>query len=184
MFVPLNASSISESSPGFDESIDQDTPPPEIEIDDVANRKWALDAGLQGNWFLSEKNHLVIRLLHDVNNVYNGFNGKIEFSHRFTGFGMPNTQWKITTGLNWLSRQQVDYYYGIGERDTEDPNYYYQGKSALNPYIKMHSNYQLNNNWRLTFTVRGELLAEAISNSPLVKDEVIKTIFLGVVYDY
>jgi len=188
VFVPLNASGISESqsdsAPGFGGPIDKDIPPPEIEVDDVSNRKWALDAGLQVNWFLSEKNHLVMRLLHDVNNIYNGFNGKIEFTHRFAGFGTPNTQWKLTTGVNWLSQQQVDYYYGIGENDTQDPNYFYQGGAALNPYIKIHSNYKLNKNWRITFTARSELLAKAISDSPLVEDEVIKTIFLGVVYDY
>jgi len=180
VFVPLNSNGISDSSLNFDESLVQD----EINVDEVANRKWAIDAGLQANWFLSEESHLVIRLLHDVNNTYNGFNGKIEFTYRFTGLGIANTQWKITTGVNWLSRQKVDYYYGIGERDTKDPNYFYLGKPALNPYIKLNSSYKINNDWRLTFTVRSEFLASAVSDSPLVKDEVIKTMFLGVVYDY
>ncbi len=183
VFVPIDASSLSENSPGIGDSIEQGTAP-EIDVDEVTNRAWALDAGLQVNWFLSEKDHLVMRLLHDVNNTYNGFNGKIEFSHRFAGLGMPNTQWTITTGVNWLSRQQVDFYYGIRKNDTDDPSYFYQGNSAVNPYIKLHSNYQLNSDWRLTFTARGEILASSIKDSPLVEDGIIKTIFLGVVYDY
>mgnify|MGYP000588164553 CR=1 FL=1 len=184
VFVPSIANGSALSPSGDDESSHLDTPAPEIDVDDVANRKWALDAGLQGNWFISEQSHLVMRILHDVNDTYNGFNGKIEFSHHFTGFGMPNTQWKITTGINWLSQQQVDFYYGIGENDTKNKSHYYQGKSAVNPYIKIHSNYKLNDDWRLTFTARSEFLGAAISDSPLVKDKVIKTIFLGVVYDY
>ncbi|NQY88417.1 MAG: MipA/OmpV family protein [Colwellia sp.] len=181
VFVPVNTGVLNESSPGFDEAMKQD---PAIDVSEVANRKWALDAGIQANWFISANNHLKIKVLHDVNNAYNGFNGRLEFSHRFTGFGMANTQWKITTGVNWLSKQQVDHYYGIGEKDTNKPKYYYQGKSAVNPFIKIHSNYRLNNDWRLTFTARIEFLAPAISNSPLVKDKTIETIFLGVVYDY
>jgi len=184
VFVPINASGISESSPSFDGPKNDDTSLLEIDVNDVANRKWALDAGIQADWFISEESRLVMRLLHDVNNTYNGFNGKIEFSHRFSGFGMPNTKWRITTGLNWLSRQQVDFYYGIGEKDTNKPGYYYQGKSGVNPYIKIHSNYKLSKNWRLTFTARAEFLAQAIRNSPLVEDKLIETIFIGVVYDY
>jgi len=184
VFVPLTVNGISESSPHVDESTGQDTPLPEINLEEVANRKWALDAGIQGNWFISEKSHLTMRILHDVNNTYNGFNGKIEFNHRFTSFNMPNIKWKITTGVNWLSQQQVDYYYGISEKDNTEPSHFYQGKSALNPYIKIRSTYKLNNDWRLTFTARSEFLSRAISNSPLVKDKVIETIFLGVVYAY
>ena len=186
VFVPLNSTGISESSPVFDESSDINAPQPEVEIelDDVSKRKWAVDAGFQANFFLSKNNHLVLRLLHDVNNIYNGFNGKVEYNHWFNVNAIPQFQWGLTAGVNWLSQQQVDYYYGIGKDDTENPNYFYQGESALNPYIKIRSNYYLNDNWRITFTARSELLAKGISNSPLVKDNMIKTIFLGVVYDY
>lgn len=184
VFVPVFTSGITESSPGFDSSIDPDPSTSKINLDEIANRKWALDAGIQANWFISNKNHLKIQLLHDVNNAYNGFNGKIEFNHRFTGFGMTNTRWQLTTGVNWLSRQQVDFYYGIGENDTKNTSAFYQGKSAINPYIRIHSNYQLNKDWRLAFSARVEFLGKTISNSPLVKDEVIESIFLGVVYDY
>jgi outer membrane protein len=184
VFTPVNTNGFTESASSSDELINDGASLPKIDVNDIDNRKWALDAGIQANWFISVKNHLKVQFLHDVNNAYNGFNGKIEFSHSFTCFGMPNTQWRITTGVNWLSRQQVDFYYGIDESDTNKSSYFYQGKSALNPYIKIHSNYKLNNNWRLTFTARIELLGQAISDSPLVKDEKIETIFLGLVYDY
>lgn len=181
VFVPLDTSS-TISTPDSGESINQDTTIAKIDLNDIAERKWALDTGIQANWFISEQSTLAVRLLHDINGTYNGFNGKIEYNHRFTAFDIPQIQWKITTGLNWLSRQQVDYYYGIGEKDTKNVNHFYQGKSAINPYIKLHSVYKLNNDWRLTFTARSEFLPKAISNSPLIKDDIIKTVFLGVVY--
>jgi outer membrane protein len=184
VFSPVNTNAFTENDSSSDELTNKESSEPAIDVNDIDSRKWALDAGIQANWFISENNHLKVRLLHDVNNVYNGFNGKIEFSHHFTGFGMPNTQWRITTGVNWLSKKQVDFYYGIDENDTDKTSYYYQGKSAFNPYIKIHSNYNINNNWRFTFTARVEVLAQAITNSPLIKDETIETIFLGVVYDY
>lgn len=188
IFVPSISNGITDSSSdsGFDESISQtpDDSLSTVNLDEVAKRKWALDAGLQANWFISQENQLKIQLLHDINNAYNGFNGKIEFNHRFADLGIANSQWQITTGINWLSKQQVDFYYGITENDTDNPRYYYQGKSAVNPYVKIDTNYKLNENWRLTFTARIEYLAQSISNSPLVKDNVIETIFLGVIYDY
>jgi outer membrane protein len=184
VFVPSISNGLESSSPNNDQSISPSTPPPKIDVDEVANRKWALDAGIQGNWFLSEKNHLTVRILHDVNNAYNGFNGKIEFSHRFSGFAIPNLQWKVTTGVNWLSGEQVDFYYGVRDIDTNEPSYFYQGKTAFNPYIKLRSNYKLNDNWRITFTARSEFLSQAITDSPLVKDKIMKTIFLGAVYAF
>ncbi|WP_353539759.1 MipA/OmpV family protein [Colwellia sp. KU-HH00111] len=182
VFVPLESSSI--STPSDSETITQDNTISKIELDDVAQRKWAVDAGMQVNWYVSAQSTLVMRLLHDINSTYNGFNGKVEYNHRFSAFDLPQTQWKITTGLNWLSQQQVDYYYGIGKKDTKNKSNYYQGKSAINPYIKLNTVYKINNNWRLTFTARAEHLPKAISNSPLVKNNLIKTIFLGVVYVY
>lgn len=181
VFVPSIANGITESSPSFDQEINQDMPSSAINFDHVAKRKWAFDIGIQTNWFISEKNHFKIQVLHDVNSVYNGFNGQIEFNHRFS---LVNTRWQITTGLNWLSRQQVDYYYGLGAKDKIEFSNFYQGKSALNPYIKIQSSYKLNNNWRITFSAQKEFLSSAISDSPLVKDNVIEMIFLGVVYAY
>ena len=93
-------------------------------------------------------------------------------------------QWRLTAGVNWLSQQQVDYYYGLSKKDNVGKEHFYQGKSALNPYIKLSSAYKLNNNWRLTFTARSEFLSSSIHRSPLVKDEMLKTIFVGVVYAY
>jgi outer membrane protein len=44
----------------------------EVELDEVQKRKWALDAGLQVNWFFFQQSHLQVKLLHNINNVYNG----------------------------------------------------------------------------------------------------------------
>ncbi len=184
IFVPTLANGITESSPSFDDQINKESTSPAIDFEEVANRKWALDAGMQVNWFISTKNHLKIQVLHDVNNAYNGFNGQIEFNHRFTVLPISNTRWQITAGVNWLSRQQVDYYYGLGEKDNVEIHSYYQKATALNPYIKIQSSYEFNEKWRLTFSARTEFLASTVSNSPLVQDKRIDSLFLGVVYAY
>ena len=184
IFVPSMAEASTQDPSFIGEATDEDRSSLNVDLEEIADREWALDAGVQGNWFISPKSHLTMQVLHDINKTYNGFNGKIEFNHYFNAFDITNLNWRITTGVNWLSHQQVDYYYGLDKEDNIAKRYFYQGKSALNPYIKIHSVYKLNHNWRLTFTARSEFLSKSITNSPLVEDKVLETIFLGVVYAY
>ena len=52
VFVPLDTSS-TISTPDSGESINQDTTIAKIDLNDIAERKWALDTGIQANWFIS-----------------------------------------------------------------------------------------------------------------------------------
>jgi len=178
-------------APQFDEALDPtgdnggiDDEINEVELDQVHKRKWALDAGLQVNWFFFQHSHLQVKLLHNINNVYNGLNGQLALEQPFTFSAIPNNLLTLTIGVNWQSKEQVDYYYGIDEQDQVDEELFYQGKASISPYFKLINQYAVNERWSVKLSLQREWLDSSLTNSPLVQDDVIDTFFVGVEYAF
>lgn len=183
----LSNSIVSEAQ--FDEAIDAiegtgktETDIIEVELGQVQERKWAFDAGLQVNWFFFQHSHFQVKLLHNINNIYNGLNAQLALEQPFTFSTIPNNLLTLTIGANWQSKEQVDYYYGIDEKDNVVDELYYQGKASLSPYFKFINQYAINENWSVKLTLQREWLDSSLTNSPLVHDDVIDTFFVGVEY--
>ena len=153
-----------------------------VDISEVSKRKWALDAGGQLNWFIDNNTQVEAKLLHDVNSIYHGFNGQLWLSRNFR-YG-HQLQFNATVGVNWLSAELVDYYYGIDWQDNLPSTINHQGKSSLNPYIKLKARYHLNPKWSIVASVYQEYIASNIQHSPLVQDKTIDTLFVGAHYAF
>lgn len=154
----------------------------QVNVKDVKERKWALDAGMQINWFFGERTQIEGKLLHDVNNVYNGFNGQLFINHVWAHNNKQQSS--LSLGVNWLSAKQVDYYYGIDWQDNLPSSLNYQGKSSINPFIKFKTQYRLTKQWSIAASIYREFIASGVYNSPLVEDKTIDTVFLGAVYAF
>ena len=170
------------TTPEFDTGKDEENTSTEITIQDIRKRKWAIDAGVQINWFANESLSLTAQLLHDVNSVYQGFNGKLE------AFYQPEITWsdniviQATAGIDWASEEMVDYYYGIDSSDTPNKASFFEGKSSINPYAKLFAAYKIDNHWKVFFSVNYKSLSNNITNSPIVEDDDIVTSFIGASY--
>lgn len=160
---------------------DQDV---EINIKDVSNRRWAIDAGVQFNWFINQTTDLQVQILHDVNNVYSGFNGQVELTRIMRIAPLPNTVMSFSVGTNIKSKNLVDYYYGISQITESSVDLDYQGKLSINPYFRLVLTHQLSERWRAKLNLKRIFLDDAMTESPLVKDDYINTIFAGVSYDF
>ena len=175
-------------TPSTGETDSEELNPPEPDVDvnikDVSNRRWAIDAGVQFNWFINETTDLQAQILHDVNNVYNGFNAKIELTRIMRIAPLPNTVMSFSVGTNINSKNLVDYYYGISPTTESDVDVAYQGKLSINPYFRLVLTHQLSERWRAKLTIKRVFLDDAMTESPLVKDDYINTIFAGVSYDF
>jgi outer membrane protein len=155
-----------------------------IKIEDVSNRRWAIDAGFQFNWFINPATDLQVQILHDVNNVYNGFNGKIELTRMMRIKPLPNTVMSFSVGTNVNSKNLVDYYYGISQTTDSNHDQSYHGKLSVTPYFRMVLTHNLSDRWRAKLSLKRIFLDDAMTDSPLVKDDYINTIFAGVSYDF
>ncbi len=156
----------------------------EVELDDIEDRKWAIDAGVQINWFLSTQSQIKALLLRNINNVHQGFNGQIELDYSFRLPIIKNHIFTLTTGLYWQSKKQVDYYYGIDKQDGVPAELLYQGNATISPYLKFNSHYVINQYWSFKLSLKREWLGSSVKNSPLLKDSLIDTFFIGIEYAF
>lgn len=156
--------------------------PRKLSFQQLKNRQWSLDAGLQLNWFLSDFSQIRLRLLTDASQVHYGENINLAYStqHYF------KNRWQInwSLGVDWFNQQLSQYYYGVDQRDTVDASYFYQAGSAINPYIKVSPSYQINQNWRWVSLFKYQLLDNELQDSPIVKAKQRITWFMGFNYAF
>ena len=155
---------------------------PKVSLDEIEDRKWAVDGGLQLNWFTTKNTDIKAQVLHDLNGVYHGFNAQVEINHFLHFQHLEKAIVKLTVGGNWQSSEQVNYYYGINETDNPSGSALYQGSSSFSPYLKIFGYYHLTKNWAIRLNLSREYLSNSLTNSPLVEDDVVDTFFAGVSY--
>jgi MipA family protein len=79
-----------------------------------------------------------------------------------------------SAGLTWKSREVVHYYYGVDDL--------YEPGSAFNPFFKLRYALPLSDRWTLNAFAHYEQLSSSISNSPIVTENHVTTMFAGVVF--
>jgi MipA family protein len=79
-------------------------------------------------------------------------------------------------GLTWKSSAIVSYYYGVPGG--------YEGRWALDPFVKFGYSRPLSSKWRLTAFVDYEHLGNAIADSPIVNAHYVLTVFAGATYAF
>ncbi|MDO6488512.1 MipA/OmpV family protein [Colwellia sp. 6_MG-2023] len=163
---------------------DNDSIIPEITIDDVSSKRWAVDSGIQLNWFIDSSTDVEVQILHDINNVYNGFNGQFQLNRMLKFEQLPNTRMSYSFGTNVNSKNLVDYFYGVPPAQAQNKTQAYQGKLSINPYFRLALVHQISADWSAKFNVKRVFLDSNMTDSPLVKDNHINTIFAGVTYDF
>lgn len=150
-----------------------------VSVDDVKKRPTAVDAGLQFNWF-GEHWQSRLSLWQDMSSTYQGQNASLSWS-RF--WHLASGQLDLTTSLHWKSARLVDTYYGVGE----DELYYldrYQGRASWQPELRLGWQKALNSRWSLLTFYRYLHLDSAMTDSPLVRQDSVRTWFVGVSYRF
>jgi outer membrane protein len=157
---------------------------PKVNIQDVSKRRWAIDAGIQFNWFIDQATDIQVQILHDINDVYNGFNSQVQLTRLMSFKQLPNTIVSFSIGANVKSKNLVDYYYGTSPTRGFNIEQDFQGKLSINPYFRLVLMHQLSESWHAKLHLKRVFLDNDMVDSPLVKDSYISTVFAGVSYDF
>ena len=155
-----------------------------VSVADISHRRWAIDAGLQLNWFFDKNTDISMQLVHDINSVYHGFNANIKLNRLIRLSSFPNTFLSLGVGANWNSDALVDYYYGIDQQDDLQNDVFYQGKSSINPFFSLAVSKRLTTNLGLKINIKRLLIDGNTADSPLVEKRQIDSLFLGMEYDF
>jgi len=151
-----------------------------IVLERLHSRDTALLGGLDiayfpGRWDMS------LQVLTDVSGVHNGSESRFSVS-RFVRLGEEH--FELAAGTVWQDQKTMDYYWGVYESEVENSALAYRPSSGFSPFVRIDWRRRLSGNWSLQSTVHHKWLSGEISNSPLVEEDTVLTVFLGGVYHF
>jgi outer membrane protein len=167
-------------TPSIPSGEDQSPATPPISVDQVAARKWSINAGIRARYRLQSSEWLV-SARSDVSSVHNGSQFSVSYLYAW-----QQQEWNVTVtpSLTWKSSALIDYFYGIGERDNVNETYYYSGTGGWQPSISIVSTKKINPQWQWILRAKIQKLHTGMSNSPLVEENSIRSVFAGVGYQF
>lgn len=94
--------------------------------------------------------------------------------------------WRIilTPSLAWKSKALTDYYYGLDERDGVLPWFYFSGRSGWQPGVDLTVTRPLSEKWLMLLKANWTGLHDGMTDSPLVQENSINTLFIGAAYRF
>jgi outer membrane protein len=176
IFLPLDTSFV--SSPDFDNP--EQAAPLEVSKNDIASRKWAINGGVR--WHIYQKNsEWLLSLETDVTSVHNGSKLNLSYQQRWQ---LGNWRVAMTPSLIWKSDKLVDYYYGVSSRDKVDSTLYYRANGGWQTKLAFTAQTQLTEHWMWLFMGSYQTLHSGMTDSPLIQEKDIKSIFIGLAYRF
>ena len=91
---------------------------------------------------------------------------------------------RLRLGTDWKSAALLDYYYGVSKRDTTLTEYYFNGKSGWQTYLSIDVLKPINENWSWLAKMSYRRLPNSLTDSPLIEENNIRNVFLGVAYRF
>lgn len=155
-----------------------------ISVSQLAERRWALDAGFQINYFTQHNVMMQFSLLTDISGIYKGLNSQIKLEKAWRIPSIQPLSIKVSSSIDWFSEKLANYYYGIGQRDDDYQINYYRAGSGFNTTVGVTANYQLSSQWRAAISYKVTSLAAAIRQSPIVQTSQSNTYFIGATFDF
>lgn len=149
-----------------------------LSIDEIASRKWAINGGIRGHYFLSN-GEWQLSFQQDISNVHKGQKLGLEYNHKWL---WSKYRLGLRIGADWKSDRLIDYYYGVSSRDTNLTEFYFTGQSGWQPYMSINAQKPINKNWSWLANIGYRKLPSSLLNSPLIEQDNVRNIFLGVAY--
>ncbi len=157
----------------------------ELSIADVAKRPWAVDAGVQLNYFHDAWQGSV-NWWHDVNHAYQGSHARMAAQYQWQN---SLGSWSVGAALAWKSRQLIDTYYGISADEWNDGVLH--GQASWQPELSLQWRKELNERWSVLSFIRYRWLDLQVEDesgqamrSPLQQDSQLRSLFLGFSYRF
>ena len=144
------------------------------------DRKTALLGGFEYLYFHGPID-IQVQALRDISNVHDGIEIRVagalkkQFSHQL---------YSVAVGGEWKDSANLDYYFGIDSHETNNESGEYNVGSAFSPFIKLQWKYRVNHHWHLQANWHYRHLSSAVTNSPLVVEDSVQTVFFGGVYEF
>lgn len=152
-----------------------------ISADQVAHRKMAGLAGFEYSYVMGFAS-LHLQALSDFTSVHGGHELRAAVIFPWQ---IGEQKWALTLGGNYKSRHILDYYYGVGARDTDITELHFSPDSAgVEAMARLDWQLPLSDKWSLRAMLQYSALPNNIANSPLVSERGVGSVFFGGIYHF
>jgi len=142
------------------------------------SRDISFDGGLRGV-FKNDLGRISVTWLADLLNNHQGQEASVVYSKVFKdGMFTPRI------GFKWMSKDLVDYYFGVKGNEVKTTRADYEGDSAINLVTGFALAVPVGDNWAVTFDFSYELLNSQIKDSPIVDESGLFSYLAGVIYRF
>ena len=123
-----------------------------------------------------------IQALNDIGNASDAAEFKINYQY----FWRLSNQWTLmpNVGLEWLSDDRANYYYGILESEVAQGVEKYRPNNVIIPHVSLGASYVFSPKWRTTGAVTHKFLPNKVVDSPLVDASSTTNFFMGITYKF
>jgi len=154
------------------------------DLDGMSDRKNTLDIGTE-LWLGGSEGKIGLDWLSDVLGKHKGHEVRLTYVKPFrAAFGIKELNLRPILGFSWRSKNLNNYYFGVRPDEVLANRAFYKSGSAINPYIGVSLDYQLNKRWSIFSLLRNEWLADEITNSPIIDQNKVSSVILGLVYNF
>jgi outer membrane protein len=148
----------------------------------MKDRDMSIDLGISAVYRVGDAGELSATLLHDVAGAYKGFFADVSYSH-----AIELGDYAVLTpsaGLSFLSKDYVDYYYGVRANEATTARAAYKGESTVTPYVGYDIMVPVSDQWSLFHSTSYAWLGSEIKNSSIVDRDNAWATTLGVAYTF
>lgn len=147
---------------------------------EIPKRNLAVDGGLE-IVYADDWGDLQLQVLTDLSFAHKG-------AEIWASYAYPwrHGNWKIvpSIGINWKSHNLVNYYYGVRNSEDRINRPAYTAGSGFNSFVKLSIAYRFSDNWGVVGVAEYETLSRSIRRSPIVDQDSIETLFIGLMYSF
>ena len=147
---------------------------------DIPNKKSSLNIGFEiihdFKW-----GSVNFQTTSDVIGVHSGYESTLDISKSW-----KNNNWGflIHAGVQWKSKNLVNYYYGVDYEFDPIVGIKYEPNASLDSSIGFSTSYRLSNNLSFITTLNYTRYGRSIANSPLIDESSSHSIFSGLFYRF
>ncbi len=151
-----------------------------LSTEHIEKRRWAVDAGVRWHIYLNDAEWQFAALT-DASDVHNGQQFAVRYLQQWT---FDDAALQAYVGATWKSAALIDYYYGIDADDQVVPELYYQGRAGWQPEVGLSFNKTIDEKW--SWLVRASVIAlhDGMTDSAIVDETYISTVFAGITYQF
>ncbi|MFA3793084.1 MipA/OmpV family protein [Aliiglaciecola sp. SL4] len=177
----LTVPAVIPSSPAVDapDKGSDDNPPAEdlrLSVNEISDRNWAINFGTRLHYY--HGNHEIsFSIETDASNVHHGEKANLSYQYFWAG---DDWQFILRPSLIWKSAKLANYYYGINEKDSIEPNFHYSVSSGIQPGISFLYTKKINEQWHWVSNLAFRKLHSSMVKSPIVEENNVTNVFLGV----